>query len=74
MQMNDPKFSFGAKLNTKQVLSGKHVQDYLLKESPGVGSYDPDNKNHKKGCPSFSWGNEKRFRALDYNLSKNSKM
>lgn len=56
-QQNEPIYSFGLKLNTKAVPSSKHVQDYLLTESPGVGTYKPEAVNPKKQTPSFSWGN-----------------
>lgn len=73
-QLNEPNYSFGHKLNTKAVPSSQHVQDYLLTESPGVGTYKPETVNSKKQTPSFSWGNEKRFRSLDYNIRMKSTM
>ena len=73
-QSNEPKYSFGLKHNTKQVPSAAHVQDYLLKESPGVGSYHPETTTSKRAMPSFSWGNEKRFRSLDYNIRNQKHM
>lgn len=36
---NAPKFSFGSKIEKPSIISKRHIQDLMGKESPGAGSY-----------------------------------
>lgn len=52
--INQPAFSFKGKQSDNVVLSRHHRVDFLSRESPGVGLYDPHGaiSKTKKNSPS----------------------
>ena len=70
---NIPMFTFSPRTDEKRkvVISNKHVQDMLGKDSPGVGAYQYDfgklSKsvlNKGKGGDNYSFGSTRKFFEL----------
>lgn len=76
MNKNKPSYTFGKKQTNFAVISGKHHQDTIGQDSPGVGAYSPqkrDLKLLKNGPTNQIISRTKRFyeNTGHYNLKKN---
>ena len=73
---NLPMFTFSPRtdLNRKQIITSKHVQDMLGRDSPGVGAYEYDydklsksvlnGKRRAAGFENYSFGSTEKFFEL----------
>lgn len=68
-KVNQPKYSFGMKHDFYQrkppIISKNHKVDYLSRESPGAGTYSPDESFKRFSCTSIKWSlpKDRRFKG-----------
>jgi hypothetical protein len=70
-KVNQPKYSFGMKHNFYEkkppLISKEHKVDYYSRESPGAGTYSPEQSFQKFSYTSIKWSLPKdtRFKGPD---------